>query len=57
MEKSHLSELKGIVVKPLNGSGSRNVVRLRTEDDIDNNLTSFSFPALAEECFGTRIFS
>lgn len=41
----------GIVVKPLNGSGSRNVLRLQSEDDIGKNLVRFSFPALVEECF------
>lgn len=47
----------GIVVKPLSGSGSRGVVRLQSEDDIVKNLTNFSFPALAEECFSGPEYS
>ena len=47
----------GLVVKPLDGSGSLGVFRLLSEDDIMKDSARFSFPALAEEFFSGSEFS
>lgn len=48
---------RALVVKPLNGSGSRGVFRIQSETDILNNSASMCFPALIEEYFCGDEFS
>lgn len=57
LEKALEQNPSGIVVKPIDGSGSRDVIKVSTADELASHESQIVFPALVEELFTGKEYS